>query len=564
MSKRLFVFSFFLLAALPLTAAPPPLPSAGAAGVVERQLEKEYEGQPLEPTREIPSIQIDIPEEKLEMPEGKKVFITGLEIHGNVSLSTKELLSLIEGNIGQELSIKDIYRMCQLIDKYYAQKGYFLARCYPPLQEISKGTLCLEIIEGKLGKVSVEGAHRYSDKFIQSYFSSLIGQPLQYDAFLRQLMLLNENSDLAAAALFEKGKEVGTADVILRVKDHLPLHLYLNANDYGRFLTTNTRLGGRLDAGNLLAYGDKLSFAGVVGFPVDALDFIDAIYRIPLNRKGTFMEWAYLSSKFHVEELKELNIRGRSDIATLKVSHALTRRKFLNMDVFGSFDYKQIRNFALGHTTSYDKLRLVTLGIILDHADPSQGRDYLVTRMGVGIPSILGGLRPHDPECSRLGGGGRFIKFIADYDRIQKLMGSSFFYFHLTGQWSPNKLTLPEQLYIGGIDTVRGFPLGNALGDSGYYTNLELRVPVPFLAKKRFFMAKRTWEEMVQLIGFLDHGGVFLHEGTDFFEWGTGFGIRVNHLPFHCSGSFDVGFPLNHKERTHNPFLYFKVTGRPF
>jgi hypothetical protein len=44
-------------------AAPPPVPSAG---VVERELEKEYKGKPLEPTKEIPSIQIDIPEERLD------------------------------------------------------------------------------------------------------------------------------------------------------------------------------------------------------------------------------------------------------------------------------------------------------------------------------------------------------------------------------------------------------------------------------------------------------------------------------------------------------------------
>jgi hypothetical protein len=41
-------------------AIPPPEPSAG---IVERQLEKDYEGTPLEPDKRVPGVQIDIPEE---------------------------------------------------------------------------------------------------------------------------------------------------------------------------------------------------------------------------------------------------------------------------------------------------------------------------------------------------------------------------------------------------------------------------------------------------------------------------------------------------------------------
>jgi hemolysin activation/secretion protein len=453
--RRKLLLYFFSLAATSLVAFPPPVPSAG---VVEREIEREYEGIPLEPDKEVPAIQIDIPKEHLKIPRGKKVFVRQIEIRGNHSVPTVKIVSWISPYLDRELSIQDIYELCHLIDQRYAEEGYFLARAYPPPQTIANDALVIEVIEGKLGTVQVVGNKHYTTAFISSYFESLQDKPLQYNEFLRALMLLNENTDMMAGAVFEKGKEFGYADVILRVNDARPVHLYLNGNNYGRNLTTNVRAGGRLDWGNLITQGDTLSVAEVVGFPVKALYFTDVIYNVPLNRKGTSIEGAYLFSKFHIEELTRLHLKGRSDIATLKVNQALLRRRSLNLDFFTYFDYKQIQNFVLDHRTSFDKLRVLSLGTLLDYYIPCQSRDYLILRFAAGIPNFLGGLKAVDRTSSRIGGGGRFFILTADYDRIQHLPKDCFFYFHATGQLSPNKLTLPEQIYIGGVDTVRGFP----------------------------------------------------------------------------------------------------------
>jgi hemolysin activation/secretion protein len=561
MAKKYFVhLAFFLFTTTSLAATPPPVPSAG---VVERELEKEYEGKPLEPDKQVPAIQIDLPKKKLKLPVGKKVLVENIAIQGNDSISGCEITLQVTEFLNRKLSLRDIYELCHAIEQIYAKKGYFLARAYPPPQTIENNILVIEVLEGKLGNVEIVGNKHYTESFIRSYFTSLQNKPLSYDEFLRALMLLNENSDLTAGAVFEKGKELGCADVIVRVNDKRPAHLYLNGNNYGRNLTTNVRAGGRLDWGNLITQGDTFSVAEVVGFPVDALYFTDVIYKVPLNRNGTSLEGAYLFSKFKIEELTSLHLKGRSDIATLKVNHALMRRRSLSIDLFSYFDYKQIRNYAQHHLTSFDKLRVLTVGALLDHYTPSEGRDYLTLRFAGGIPNFLGGLKAVDHESSRKGGGGRFFIFNADYDRLQHLPKDCFFYFHGSGQLSPNKLTLPEQLYIGGSDTVRGFPLAVALGDSGYYVNFEFRSPIPGLANKNFFKFNKKWKDIVQLDAFLDHGGVFLHSERNTFLWGSGLGVRING-PYTLTLSIDVGFPLNHRKLTRGAFTYIKLTGQPF
>jgi hemolysin activation/secretion protein len=201
--------------------------------------------------------------------------------------------------------------------------------------------------------------------------------------------------------------------------------------------------------------------------------------------------------------------------------------------------------------------------MLLDHFHSSYGRDYLTIQAAAGIPDLFGGLKAVDSECSRAGGGGRFFMLTVDYDRIQYLPKESFLYLHASGQLSPNKLTVPEQLYIGGADTVRGFPLAIGLGDSGYYCNIEWRTPPPFLADKRVFRFKKKWKEVLQFDVFLDHGGTFLQSVQNLFIWGAGLGIRLMG-PYHLSLSLDVGFPLNHRDLTNGAFTYIKLNGQPF
>jgi hypothetical protein len=58
--------------------------------------------------------------------------------------------------------------------------------------------------------------------------------------------------------------------------------------------------------------------------------FTDAVYRVPLNHHGTFLEFAYLFSKFKIEEFKSLHLNGESNIGTIKVTHAALRNAKTN------------------------------------------------------------------------------------------------------------------------------------------------------------------------------------------------------------------------------------------
>lgn len=545
-------------------------PPGASAGVVEREVQEQYgEAGKVEPEKPVPMLEVDIPSEQLALGEGETVYISTIRIQGNTVISSCILQNAVRCFEGQELSMKQIRAVCCALQKEYVCQGYFLARAYPPEQEIEKGTLIIEIIEGKLGKITVVGNKYYKDGFIRSYFTPLQNRAVNYDQFLKTLLLINDNSDLSVGAVFKKGSEYGTADVILQVVDKRPVHLYLNTNNYGSKLTTQQRTGARLDYGNLFFGGDTFSVAEVVGSPLSDLTFTDVRYRVPLSRQGTHLMLTYLHSEFEVGVLKPLDLGGRSDIVAGKITQALRRTRRCNTDMYLHFDYKQIKNFAFGTTNSFDKLRNAGGGWTFDYVDPLKGRNLGDLHLVAGIPNILGGSGKVDSLSSRKGGGGKYWIYYLDYTRFQQLPRDIYLILQLSGQYSNWKLPLAEQIYVGGMEATRGYPVAAALGDKGYHGSVELRYAIPYLKDKKAPFTKKTWKEVLQLLFFYDRGQVWLNGGNTANQKGAitlngvGAGFRI-YGPWKFEWSFDVGFPLTSEKKTSDTVLYFKVSWQPF
>ncbi|MES2345551.1 MAG: ShlB/FhaC/HecB family hemolysin secretion/activation protein [Chlamydiota bacterium] len=543
-----------------------PTPPPADAGIIEKEIERQYEARPIPPEREIPLFETDIPKEQLQIEGDVQVYISHVEIRGSTLYSDKQLQKIVGPYVRRKLSMPQIQELCAKLQMKYVHDGYFLARVFPPVQTIDKGVLVLEILEGNLGELIVIGNKHYSEEFIKSYLLRFQGRPIHYDQFLRAVFLLNENLDLTVGAVLQKGQKLGTADVILRVSDKLPLDVYVDYNNYGSGLTSLHRSGLRVDYGNCLVSGAQLTFAEVIGFPPKDLNFTDVIYTVPLNRTGTELSLSYIYAPFHVNRFKELKLKGYSSIANIEFSQALHRTRRLSTDISINFSYDQIKNYAQGEISSFDKLRILQLRFDYDYTDTLRGRNIGDAYISWGIPNFLGGLHAVDSECSRGGAGGRFLIFNLDYQRIQQLGWHSYLLLNASGQVTPYKLPIPEQMYIGGQGTVRGYPLAAALGDDGYYFNIELRtpVPVPGIMNKQVPIVKKKWAEFLQLGFFFDQGQVYLNGGGEnqshhISLMGAGLGFRV-YGPFNFNFTYDLGFGLSKEKRTSTTVSYFKLS----
>lgn len=533
-----------------------------AAGVVERPIEREIESRPLEPLPDPPVLGL----EDLEVcPEGQEetIFIGSISFCGQTIFTEQELQCIVADYYGCDLTMGKIEELCAKIQAAYVERGYFLAHAFAPEQDIENDKLLIEIMEGRIGKVMTVGNCFYSDRFIARYFAQLKNCPVNYDELITALLLLNENADLDAALVFKKGDCPGTTDIILEVDDALPLHASIDVNNFGVRPVGMERIGSRLEYGNLLWYGDYLSVAEVIGSNFKQLNFTDVIYSVPLNSRGTYLQFSYIYNIFEVREPEELHLKGKAHIASIELSQAIARARNLSVDGYVSFDYEQFKNYALGRRVSLDNLRVLSFGLSADFLDCCRGRNIGTISIDLGLPRFLGGSKSIDKECARKGSGNGFFTFDLSYTRIQYLEPRCFLLFNFSGQISPSRLPLAEQIYIGGFDTVRGYSTAAALGDSGYYTNLEVRFPFPWFVETPLpYFCDLCWGDALQFLCFIDHGDVFLNGRESNLPphrslTGTGVGVRV-YGPYGISLSCDVGLPIGGGHHHKSPMVYLK------
>ena len=479
-------------------------------------------------------------------------------VEGNTLLPIEELEAILNLYQGRDLTLAQMKEAAADITSIYQRKGFYLVRAIIPRQKFDSPQVRMQVVEGKIGEVRVEGAEYYDPDFIRRRFEVAIADKnFRADEFTRSVSLLNELPDLQVKAVLSPGKEVGTADVTLQVKDALPLHAGLDYNNYGTPQTGQNRMGLDVDAGNLAFQGDQFSLRGVLGFPSRNNTFFQAQYLAPINLNGTTLGLSYANGAFSVSQGLGaiLDVRGKADIFTLSVTHPLDRDLDFSSNLSLGISHKNIVNNFFGGQLpfSHDEYTMGRLTYSADWRGPD-GRTIFQGAWAQG----LGGTPASDPLVSRVGANGRFSRFNFDAARIQRLDDGLYGVLRGSMQYATSSLYVGEQFALGGPDTVRGYQQAELLGDNAYMVGAELRWS-PFLEEPDKF----------QVVCFVDHGGVSLRDkqpgdlagGSTL--TGAGFGFRWA-MWDQANLRLDVGFPLQSRpdRSAGSPAIYAGVQTR--
>jgi len=445
----------------------------------------------------------------IESPENVKIEVRDFDLRNNTLVKTAYLKKLLEGYINKMLSFKELQEACEVINNAYRKRGYFLTRAYLQAQEIKDGVVVIEIVEAKLGVIKVEGGKYYREKFIKQYFEPLYRGLVNQNRLLKTLLVLNDYPDLKVSALLEKGSEPYTVDITLKVEDKFPFHFSQTYNNTGSRYVSRSRVGSTMEYSGLFCGGDKVHVRHVMGVPERNLHFALAEYSWPLDTYGTRAGFSYTWCDFDIQrEFRVLDAGGKTKIYGLYLSHPLTRTTVTTIDLVFGFDYKDIKNYLLKTISSDDQLRVLKAGISGNYIDGFKGRNFFSFFGYNGIEGILGGLKHDDSRASRFGAGGEFGKVELQLARVQKCFLGSYIIIRGTSQVASDVLPIPEQIAIGGADTVRGYPQSEYLGDHGYTASAELRIPPYFLPDIKLRHLNRSLHKLVQLLGFIDYGKV--------------------------------------------------------
>lgn len=554
-----------LLTPYALTAAATDgVPPSLSAGVVERQIAREYNLQQMSPQRDIPILEVDIPEEVLNIPSGLSVYVDHIVVQRNYPLFDKQIRELTSRYTHKELHGKDVVQLCYDIQRLYADAGYILAWVYPPVQRIDNHTLTIVVLEGTLTQIEVEGNTSYKTHYIERYFSHFQGEPINYNQLMKALLLLNENANLSAQAILRKGKETGEVDLVLKVQDSRPLGLSAGYNNWGSVSTGYNQLSSTFNMGNLATSGDNLTMMTSCGVPF-TFYYLNPSYSIPLTGSGANLDLSYSFnySKTLGSAYEAFDMASWTELASITYNQPLSRTRRFQAGMNVAFNFEQYKNLQQGATVSYDRLRVLSIGGSLDYTDSLKGRNTLNPTLNIGIPDILGGSSVFDPLCTRPGGGGRYFILTLNGQRIQPLLTDCMFVITASAQGTFNKIPTSVQYVVGGMGTVRGYAASIGIGDAGYCTNFEFYIPPPFFKNRMFKPMQQTWGNILQFLAFIDHAGVYTIKAVEgelpaAYLTSVGAGFRF-YGPHNFSLSFDAGFPVMHQYKQFNSILYVRL-----
>ena len=535
----------FILSSQTSSFAQPASQTAGGITQQERSIDKQKKLQQ-QIGQERPSEQQAVPQGVVLPDSGPKVLIKKIQVEGAVLLSANDIRSVVSGFEGQELSLKGIQKIADLLSNEYRKRGFLTSRAYIPPQSVKEGTLVIKVIEGKLGKVEIRGNKYYSTALLRKKLNLQPGGYFDYSALQKSLVYINEQPDRNAKAVVVPGAERGTTDVVVDVKDRLPVHVGFGYDNFGSRYIDKNRYYMSVEDNNLTGNDDEL-FLKYMTSEGDYMRLQQGRYSAPVTQTLNLGGYFVNSTIEEGREFEDLDSRGKARIYGLFLNKVLIQKPELDLRFNAGFDYKHVVNFLSGSVNSRDELRIFKGGFDVDYSD-KLGRNIIDTELDVGVPDIFGGMAAKDPRASRAGSGAQFQKGIVTYYRLQPMPYSIDLLWKNSGQFTNQALPASEQFQIGGPVSVRGYSPAEYSGDKGYFTSLEWSFPVYGLSKDiRVPCRQEKVYDALRLVTFWDWGfvnvknvGAGEKENETLKGYGFGTHFNVKDLTF----SFELGYPI--------------------
>lgn len=556
MKRILFVLLLFLFSTnIPLFAQ-----EVGEVEKFEREIEKEkILRERIEKEKKPPEVEEKKPEVAPPPVKEERVFIKKINVIGVTLVSQKKIEEIIVSFENKELILRDLQMAADLITGVYRQKGYITSRAYLPPQKIEQGMLEIKVIEGITGDLEIKGNRYFKTALLKEKITLKKGEPFNYNILRKNCSKINEHPDRTTRTMLMPGKEPGTTDIVLEVKDQLPIHIGFDWDNFGSRYIEKDRYRTTLTHNNLLGWEDILTLQYQLA-EADTYWLTSLRYLLPITED---LDLGFFVARTKLDlgrEYKDLDARGKSRLYSIYLTQSLIEEESIDLSLNLGFDYKDIFNFQLGDETSRDRLRIAKIGLDLDLTD-NFGRTLITNEVDFGIPDVMGGLKEKDSSeqgtdaskghgGSRAGSGGEFIKDTLDLLRLQRMPFNSVLLWKNQFQFSPYILTAAEQFQIGGIVNVRGYPPAEVVGDRGYASTFEWSFP-PYLIPKDINVpfSKAKFYDAFRIAALYDWATARLKRPSATEEKNktlrsAGCGIRFN-LPENFSLRLDFGWPLD-------------------
>ncbi len=527
---------------------------------------------------------LDIPpvvERPLGMEEGPRVVVSRFQLEGAVDREKQGILVgdlnvILNGHINSQpaggYTISQLQSIADEITRYYRERGMILAQAIVPAQEVTDGTVQLRVLEGSLEDVVVEGNRIYRASVVQAPFERLQGQPVTQDAIERALLDVQDFPGLTVFGTLTAGEELGTTDLVVRVRDEDRAYFTPSVDNYGSRFTGEYRATLDFRFNNVFGVADQISGYILQTFDPENGTYGGLDFRFPFGRNAFGIGAS--SNTFDVgglEGISLVGVSGTADQAFMYLNRTFANGRFFGSNGKLSLAIKEADTEVPTGLLNEDLLTVLSLDWSFFKAGRG-GRGFTLGEIAVdvGLDDTLGSMDKNgDSFSSRRSrdgdyAGGDFTKVRLNFQHLRRLGRTNSLLFRLDGQWSSDLLVALEQYSIGGPRNVRAYPVAERLNDSAVSSTLEWLINAPGFADRP--AGNRTWGEIFQLAFFIDYAWGEVNEpliGEESSEdfYGGGLGLQFN-VPNKFYARFDVATPISDQEPSddRDPQYFFRMS----
>ncbi len=544
---------------------PPPGQQPGSLSTRFQQESQKLKKQIEQRAAKVPEIKKE-EKKRAPVPEAKVSFLLKeVVITGATVFKTKDFLPTYQPYLNHTVTLKDINLIVDKVTDVYKKRGYFTTIVSLPEQNIKSGQLQIQVFEGKMGVLKIEGNKRIPSSLIASYFHIKQGSLLNFQTMQRDLLRLDQSGALSLKSVVSAGEGPQTSDVTLKIKEDQDRfgHMAIGFDNQGTRLTGiyresawwyDNNVTGRLDT--LYLYFTQTS--STMGETIS--------YDTPLNTYGLKggVDFTNFGMKLG-KEFKPNDITGHTVIVDPHLSLELALNEDFQASAQTGIEIKSIKQHRSGVLTSDDQLRTPYVSFDFSKIDPYAGKTEFIPKFSFGTSGFLGSSSRYNSLSSRERTDGPFFKYTQSLNRIQQLpAGMSL---EIRSQFQEASRTLPssEQFQLGGANSVRGYPEGDYMADWGGSVQVDWYFPLYFIPKDlKTLKTHQPLRSLIQPVIFFDAGAgalrkAFPGELREKSLMGVGGGLRV-HLTDNVSVRFDVARKIGYRATSSSGDSSFNLT----
>ena len=422
--------------------------------------------------------------------------IDGFEIEGNTLLKPDEIFAVLKPFTGKQREYGDLQRAIEALRERYRTEGFSVVWVVAPGQDLDRGVVTLRVIEGRIGKVTIEGNRFFDDANIRSSLPALREEvsPRAKD-ISANAQLANENPAKQVDVVLRPGEQQGVVDATVDVIDVRPFKAFLTFDNTGNPQTGDYRLGVGVQHANLFNRDNIFTFNYVTSpGKWDKVSLYSGSYRLPLYSWGDSMDFIVAYSDVDAGTTQTvagpLNFSGQGTVYGLRYNQLLERRGEYSHRIVYGFDYRAYENDCefgdfgaegCGPVAVDVTVSPISLAYSGNWAKPGRISDFYIA-LSHNVPVDANGQKSdfNAARPSPNGGDGassRYMILRCGASMVNAFESNWQVRAAFNAQYTSDSLVSGEQFGIAGATAVRGFQEREIVRDIGYFANLELYSP---------------------------------------------------------------------------------------